>query len=182
MSDWRLTPENSALIVIDVQEKLMPLIARRVELIANLQKLLTVAWILQLPTVLTAQYVKGIGPVIPEITNAAPGVKIIEKTSFSCCGTEEFVQTVKDLRRQRLIICGIEAHVCIQQTVIDLMKDYFIYLPVDAISARKELDATVAIERMRDCGAVVTTMESVVFELLRRSGTEQFKACLPLFK
>jgi len=182
MADWRLTPDNSALIVIDVQEKLMPLIARRTELIANVQKLMAVAKILEVPTILTAQYVKGIGPVIPEIASAAPGAKVIEKTTFSCCGTEEFVQAVKDLRRQRLIICGIEAHVCIQQTVIDLMKDYFIYLPVDAISARKELDATVAIERMRDCGAVVTTVESTVFELLRQSGTAQFKACLPLFK
>lgn len=182
MADWRLTPDNSALIVIDVQEKLMPLIARRAELTSNIQKLMGVAKILKVPTILTAQYVKGIGPVIPEIITAAPDSKIIEKTSFSCCGAEEFVQAVRDLRRQRLIICGIEAHVCIQQTVIDLMKDYFIYLPVDAISARKELDATVAIERMRDCGAVVTTVESAVFELLRQSGTAEFKVCLPLFK
>jgi nicotinamidase-related amidase len=178
MADWRLTTENTALVVVDVQEKLMAVMNRRAETMAGVQKLLGAATALKLPVVMTAQYIKGLGPVCSEIA----GLPVIEKLAFSCWGSPEFVQRIKDLRRQRLIVCGVEAHVCVQQTVIDLMKDYFVYVPVDAICSRRDLDRDVAVERMRDCGAVITTVESAVFELLRAAGTEQFKACLPLFK
>jgi nicotinamidase-related amidase len=106
----------------------------------------------------------------------------MEKLAFSCCGSEEFMRAVKELRRQRILLCGIEAHVCAQQTAIDLMKDYFVYVAVDAIGSRRDEDRVVAIERIRDCGAVITTVESAVFELLREAGTDQFKQILPLFK
>jgi isochorismate hydrolase len=182
MSDWRLTPQNSALVVIDAQEKLMNVMPRRAELIAAMQRLIGAARILQIPTLVTAQYIKGLGPVCAEIADAAQGVQPIEKTSFSCGGSDEFMRTVKDLRRQRLILCGIETHVCVQQTAIDLMKDYFVYVCADAVGSRHEIDYPVAIERLRDCGAVITTVESAVFELLRQAGTDQFKQILPLFK
>ena len=179
MSDWRLTPQNSALVVIDVQEKLMSIMPRRAELMAGVTKLIAAARALDLPVVVTAQYIKGLGPVVPEIPADLP---VIEKTAFSCCGSNEFVRKLKDLGRQRILLCGIEAHVCVQQTAIDLMKDYFVYVVADAICSRKRHDHKVAVERMRDCGAVITTVESAVFELLREAGTEQFKAILPLFK
>jgi isochorismate hydrolase len=182
MSDWRLTPQNAALVVIDVQEKLMNVMPRRTELLAAIQKLIGAAQVLKLPTLVTAQYIKGLGPVCGEITRVTPGITPLEKTTFSCCGSEEFLRTVKELRRQRIILCGIEAHVCVQQTAIDLMKDYFVYIAADAIGSRHETDYTVAIERLRDCGAVITTIESAIFELLRESGTEQFKQILPLLK
>jgi len=92
------------------------------------------------------------------------------------------MRAIKKLGRQRIILCGIEAHVCIQQTAIDLMKDYFVYVVADAIGSRHRHDHKVAVERLRDCGAVITTVESAVFELLRESGTDQFKQVLPLFK
>jgi len=193
MSDWRLTPQNSALVVIDVQEKLMNVMPRRDDLVGALQRLIGAARILQIPSILTAQYVKGLGPVCAEIIGGPRSVvaadatervppSIIDKLTFSCCGSEDFLRTVKDLRRQRLILCGIEAHVCIQQTAIDLMKDYFVYVCADAIGSRHDSDLTVAVERLRDCGAVITTVESAVFELLRQAGTAQFKQILPLFK
>jgi nicotinamidase-related amidase len=178
MSDWRLTPQNTGIIVIDVQEKLMAVMPRREDILAGVQKLLGAAHVLQLPVVRTAQYVKGLGPVCAE----AAGLPVIEKLAFSCCGADEFRQAVKTLGRQRLLVCGVEAHVCVQQTVIDLLKDYFVYVAVDAIGSRRDLDRDVAIERMRDCGAVITTVESAIFEMLRQAGTEQFKACLPLFR
>lgn len=177
MADWRLTPQNSALVVIDVQDKLMNLIPRRAELMAGVQKLLGAARVLEMPVLVTAQYVKGLGPVCAEITGP-----VIEKTAFSCCGSEEFARALRALGRQRVLLCGIEAHVCVQQTAIDLMKDYFVYVAADAVSSRHEIDAGVAMERLRDCGAVITTVESAIFELLRESGTEQFKQILPLFK
>jgi len=182
MYDWRLTSQNAALVVIDVQEKLMNVMPRRAETLAAIQKLIGATRVLKLPTLVTAQYIKGLGPVCTEIVEATPGIGPLEKMTFSCCGSEEFLRAVKDLRRQRIILCGIEAHVCVQQTAIDLMKDYFVYIATDAISSRHETDSTVAIERMRDCGAVITTVESAVFELLRESGTEEFKQILPLFK
>jgi isochorismate hydrolase len=182
MSDWRLTPQNAALVVIDVQEKLMNVMPRRAETLASIQKLIGAARILKLPTLVTAQYIKGLGPVCAEIVEATPGITPLEKMTFSCCGSEEFLRTLKDLRRQRIILCGIEAHVCVQQTAIDLMKDYMVYITTDAVCSRKRHDHKVAIERLRDCGAVINTVESAVFELLRESGTEQFKQILPLFK
>lgn len=182
MSDWRLTPQNTALVVIDVQEKLMNAMPRRVEMLASIQKLIGAARVLKLPTLVTAQYIKGLGPVCAEITGATPGIKPIEKMAFSCCGSEEFMRSLKELGRQRIILCGIEAHVCVQQTAIDLMKDYFVYVVADAICSRRRHDHKVAVERLRDCGAVITTVESAVFELLREAGTDQFKQVLPLFK
>ena len=160
----------------------MNVMPRRAELIAAMQRLIGSARILQIPIVVTAQYIKGIGPVCAEIAEAAQGVTPIEKMSFSCCGSEEFMRTMKDLRRQRIILCGIEAHVCVQQTAIDLMKDYFVYVAADAIGSRHRHDHKVAVERLRDCGAVITTVESAVFELLRQAGTDEFKKILPLFK
>jgi isochorismate hydrolase len=123
MSDWRLTPQNAALVVIDAQEKLMNVMPRRAETLAAIEKLIGVARVLKLPTLVTAQYIKGLGPVCAEIVEATPGITPLEKMTFSCCGSEEFLRTVKDLRRQRIILCGIEAHVCVQQTAVDLMKD-----------------------------------------------------------
>ena len=160
----------------------MNVMPRRTETFAAIQKLIGAARVLELPTLVTAQYIKGLGPVCAEIAQATPGIAPLEKMTFSCCGSEEFVRTIKDLQRQRIILCGIEAHVCVQQTAIDLMKDYFVYIVADAICSRHETDYTVAIDRLRDCGAIITTIESAVFELLRKSGSEQFKEILPLFK
>ena len=182
MSDWRLTPENAALVVIDVQEKLMNVMPRRAETLTAIQKLIGAARVLKLPTLVTAQYIKGLGPICAEIAEATSGLAPHEKMTFSCCGSGEFMRSVKGLRRQRLVLCGIEAHVCVQQTAIDLMKDFFVYVAADAVCSRQRHDHKVAIERMRDCGAVITTVESAVFEMLHEAGTAQFKQILPLFK
>lgn len=183
MSDWRLTPQNCALVVIDVQEKLMTVMPRRAETLAAMQRLIKAAGILKIPALVTAQYVKGLGPVCAEIAELLAGIKPMEKLAFSCCGSEEFTRAIKDLRRQRILLCGIETHVCVQQTAIDLMaSDHFVYVVADAVCSRHETDSTVAIERLRDCGAVITTVEAAIFELLREAGTEQFKQILPLFK
>ena len=182
MSDWRLTPQNTALVVVDAQEKLMNVMARRDETIAGVVKLISVTRALQMPVLLTAQYVKGLGPVCPEILAVAPEIPVLEKLTFSCCGVPEFVSALQALHRPRLLVCGVEAHVCIQQTVIDLLNDYFVYVPADAICSRQDRDRDIALQRMHDCGAVITTAESAIFELLREAGTEQFKACRQFVK
>ena len=183
MSDWRLTPHNSALIVIDVQEKLLAAMPQRAETLAAINKLVRAARLLQVPTLVTLQYVKGLGPICAELTEATTGLPTFEKLTFSCCGSPEFTQAVRDLRRQRLLVCGVETHVCVQQTTIDLMaSDHFVYVAADAVCSRHESDRTVALDRLHDCGAVITTVESAVFELLREAGTDAFKQVLPLFK
>ena len=183
MSDWRLTTHNAVLVIVDVQEKLMAVMPRRDEVVAGIKKLAAAAKILDLPVLVTTQYTKAIGQTLAEVTEAAGTSTTMDKMTFSCCGHEEFVRALKDQRRQRVIICGVEAHVCVQQTVIDLMNaGYFVYVTADAVCSRRDLDRDVAIERMRDCGAVITTVESALFEMLREAGTPLFKACLPLFK
>lgn len=148
-----------------------------------MDKLARAARILQLPALVTLQYVKGLGPLCAELTEATAGWPVMEKLAFSCCGSNEFVSTIKELRRQRIVLCGAEAHVCVQQTAIDLMNAGFVVnVAADAICSRRDFDRDVAIARLRDCGAVITTVEATVFELLREAGTPQFKACLPLFK
>lgn len=182
MSDWRLTPQNSVLVVVDVQEKLFKLAHRREESLAGMQKLIRACRLLGVPGIVTLQYVKGLGPITPELVEDTKDLPAMEKQAFSCCGLPEFARALKDLRRQRVILCGIEAHVCVQQTAIDLMKDYFVYVCADAVTSRTGMDCVTGIERMRDCGAVITTVESAVFEMLREAGTEGFKKVLPVFK
>lgn len=183
MSEWRLTTDNTALVVIDPQEKLMAAMAHRAEVTSAITKLVRAAEILRLPVLVTVQYVKGLGPICTELTEVCAKLPTYEKLQFSCCGSEEFVGALKATGRQRIVLCGIEAHVCVQQTAMDLLaRDQFVYVCADAVTSRRHLDYQIALERMRDCGAVITTVEGAVFELLRQAGTDAFKACLPLFK
>lgn len=183
MSDWRLTSQNAALVVVDMQEKLMAAMSRRTDVLTGTDKLFRAARALNLPALVTLQYVKGLGPLCLELTESAAGFPSFEKMVFSCCGADAFTGALKELPRQRVILCGVETHVCVQQTAIDLMNaGYFVYVCADAVCSRRDLDRDVALERMRDCGAVITTVESTIFEMLREAGTPQFKACLPLFK
>ena len=183
MSDWRLTTDNAALVVVDLQDKLMAAMARRAEVLAAAAKLISATNALKLPVLTTLQYVKGLGPVAGELAPLLANAANFEKLTFSCCGLEAFMSALKEQRRQRVILCGVETHVCVQQTAIDLLSAGFaVYICADAVCSRRDTDREVALARMRDCGAVITTVESVVFEMLRAAGTEQFKACLPLFK
>ena len=183
MADWRLTPQNTALVVVDVQEKLMAAMARRAETVAAVDQLVRAARILQVPTLVTLQYVKGLGPLCAELSEATTGLPVLEKRTFSCCGSEEFLSKIRDLHRQRIILCGAETHVCVQQTAIDLMNaGFYVNVVANAVCSRHDTDYWIAIARLRDCGAVITTVESAVFELLRGAGTPQFKQVLPLFR
>jgi nicotinamidase-related amidase len=183
MADWRLTAENTALVVVDPQEKLMAAMPHRAETLAGIEKLVRAARLLHFPALVTLQYVKGLGPVCPELTEAVAGLPTFEKLSFSCCGNAAFLQTIKDLRRPRILLCGVETHVCVQQTAIDLMDGTrSVYVCADAVCSRRDLDRDVALDRLRDCGAIVTTVEAAIFEMLKAAGTAEFKACLPLWK
>ena len=179
----RIKKELSVGLVIDIQEKLFPHMDQKEELLRRTAILLEGFKVLQIPMVITEQYPKGLGPTLEPISLVLDNASVLEKISFSCCGEAAFSDKLKSLGRSTVIICGIEAHVCVLQTVVDLVEQaYEVMVVEDCISSRNPTDLRVAVERMRSEGAVITTCESVLFELARMAGTEEFKAISRLVK
>ena len=178
----RINRRKAGLVVVDIQERLLPAIFEKERVVQNAVRLIRAAQVLSVPVLATEQYRKGLGATVAEVAAAMAGFAPLEKLTFSSCGAPAFAKALQAHGVKDVILCGIEAHVCVQQTAIDLMKDYFVYVVADAIGSRHRHDHKVAVERLRDCGAVITTVESAVFELLRQAGTDQFKQVLPLFK
>jgi nicotinamidase-related amidase len=181
----RLDPDRSMLLIIDIQQKLLPLIQTRDRLMEAASLLIRGCRIFNLPILVTEQYPKGIGstePAIAELLNDPNDIKL-EKMAFSCCGDDVIRDAVRKIDRPQIIICGIEAHVCVQQTVLDLVTmDYDVHVCADAIGARHTMDEKIARDRMRHTGAVITTVESALFELCNQCGTADFKAMSALIK
>lgn len=169
-----LDKTQTAVLVVDVQEKLLPLIPRSPALISNIRFVLEVARLLQLPVQATEQYPKGLGSTTVELASLLPPRP--EKLDFSCCGLPEVVEQFRGWQRRQIVVVGIETHVCVMQTVLDLIAHGFqVHVPVDAVAARFELDHEVALRRMQATGAILTTVESVGFELFQRAGSPEFK-------
>jgi nicotinamidase-related amidase len=174
-----LKKEDATLVVVDMQEKLMSAMPEAESGLAvkNVKILLEAARILNIPIHVTEQYPKGLGSTIGEIKESA-GEEFhpIEKLVFSCARSPEFMEELKGFERSSVILCGVETHVCVLQTAIDLVNDgYRVYVPADAVVSRKELDWEKGIELMDKAGAVVGTTEAFLFQLLERAGTDEFK-------
>ncbi len=169
-----MSADDTALLVIDVQEKLIRLIPDHARLVWNLRRLIDGAKLLNVPVLATEQYPQGLGPTTPELAaklGVMPG-----KLSFSCVGCSETVQQLTELARPKVLLVGIEAHVCVMQTALDLLSaGYRVYLAVDAIGARHEIDYTTALRRLEAQGASLVTTEMALFEWCRVAGTSQFK-------
>lgn len=179
----RIKPELSLGLIIDIQEKLFPHMDQYEALLKRCAILIEGLKILDIPLVLTEQYPRGLGATVPEISALYEQKPVIEKIAFSCCDEPALMQNALMQSRNTVIICGIEAHVCVLQTVIDLIESG--YQPVvvkDCISSRKPEDKRVAVDRMREEGAVISTSESILLELARVAGTEEFKAISRLIK
>lgn len=177
----RLLAEETACLIIDYQEKILPVMAEKERLLETSVRLLKGLNILNIPMVMTAQYSKGLGLNVPEICEAAGTQEFIEKNSFSSGDVEEVCNVL--MGKKNIIICGIEAHVCVLQTIIDLKaKGFQPVLVEDCVSSRRLHDKEIALLRARDEGAILTTCESLLFELTRVSGTEQFKQISKLVK
>lgn len=180
-----LVAAECALVVVDIQEKLLPPIFEKERLVRNSQLLIRLAGILQLPTLLTTQYCKGLGPVIPEIASLLPGAKAMDKLEFSCFGSQEFTAALKALpgRRNTVLLCGMETHICVMQTALGALEHgYRVHVASDAVSSRAEWNWKIGLLRMRDAGAVISSTEMMLYELLRSSGTPSFKELLPFLK
>lgn len=179
----RILKERTAGLVIDIQERLYPHIHEHEQLTKNVRILIEGLRAIGVPILVTEQYTKGLGPTIEPVRLALGEYEHLEKMAFSCCDDDGFSAELEKLDKKFVIITGIEAHVCVLQTTIDLLKKNYIPVIVeDCISSRKINDKIMAVERMRKEGAIITTYESILFELLRYSGTDEFKAISRLVK
>jgi len=172
-----------ALIVIDIQEKLLPPIFNKEQLIRNAQLLIRLAGILRIPTIATTQYAKGLGSTVPELRSLVPDG--IDKQVFSCFGSDVFCSMLKRLpgRQNTLLLCGMESHICVMQTALNALREgYLVHVASDAVSSRSEWNWKIGLERMRAAGAVISSTEMMIYELLRSSDTAAFKQMLPHLK
>lgn len=179
----RLTRQDAALLVVDVQEKLLPSIFEEERVRGNTLALVRAAQVLGVPVLVTEQYPKGLGKTATDVAEALAGVAVIEKLTFSTFGEPAFVEALKALGRRTLIVVGIEAHVCITQSVLDaLSAGYQVHVLADAVSSRTEANWRLGLARMQQAGAVVSSTEMALFELLHVAGTPEFKEVLRLIK
>ena len=179
----RIKKEDTIAVVIDVQERLFPLISDNKNLTDNIVKLIKGLKAIGIEILVTVQYTKGLGFTIQPIKEALGELETMEKTFFSCCGDENFINALKNTGKKNVILCGIESHVCVLQTAIDLKEKGFQPILIeDCVSSRRINDKKIAIERMRSEGAIISTHESILFELLEVSGTDSFKAVSKIVK
>jgi nicotinamidase-related amidase len=182
----KLDAQQAVLVVIDVQEKLMPVIDRADDLARNVERLLRGAHLLGIPTLVTEQYVKGLGPTIEplrRVLDETSGYAPIEKACFSAHGCDVFASRLGALARRQVLVAGVEAHVCVHQTVSDLLAGGFdVTLIADAVSSRAPENREIALRRMTADGARLSSTEMALFELVGISGTETFRAISRLVK
>lgn len=174
--------DGSALVVIDVQEKLVPLISRGEEVVKNIVRLVKFCKACSIPIVLTEQYPKGLGRTVKEVMEELRDIKPIEKTSFSCFGSEEFRALLKRDKVSTLILAGIEAHVCVAQTALEALGTFKVCVVADATSSRKPEDKEIALQRMRDSSVIISSTEMLMYELLRDSKAKEFEEVRHLLK
>lgn len=174
---------DSLLLVVDLQEPFLRGVAGRDDLLARCVALIEAANVLGLPVVATEQYPERMGPTVEAVAHAFGGVRPIAKMTFSCCPADGVMAALSHAGRRTVVVCGVETHICISQTVHDLISvGYGVHVPADAVSARGTLDHEVALCRMAAAGAVITTTEATIFELLYRAGTDEFRALQPVIK
>jgi nicotinamidase-related amidase len=179
-----LRREDACLVVVDVQEPLLRAIQERDRLIAACDLLIRAATILGLPMLATQQNAARLGALAPEIAAALPPEREpLDKLCFSCCGSEPFLSTLRESGRSQVLLCGVEAHICVCQTALDLLESGFqVHVAADAISSRSERSYRIGLERMIRAGAVLNSAEMAVYELLREAGTPEFRQILQLVK
>jgi nicotinamidase-related amidase len=180
-----LEASQCALVIVDMQEKLLPPIWEKERLVRNVQLLIRLAGILKIPTMVTTQYAKGLGDTVPAIASLLHDTPAIDKLMFSCFGSDVFCSLLKRLPGQRttMLLCGMEAHICVMQTALGgLREGYLVHVAADAVSSRAELNWRIGLDRMRAAGAIISSTEMMIYELLRGSGEPAFRELLPYLK
>lgn len=178
----KLTRDGSILVVVDVQDKLLPAIHDWTAVLENILKMITFARTLAVPVIVTEQYPKGLGPINAGITELLPGSPV-EKTVFSSFGAEKFTAELEKSGAHTLVLVGIEAHICVQQTALEaLARGYKVHIIADAVGSRAPANKELGLAKLRQAGAVISAVEIALYEWLERSDTAEFKAVLPLIK
>ncbi|MEN2995311.1 MAG: isochorismatase family protein [Thermodesulfovibrio sp.] len=179
-----IMPEDSLLVVVDVQEKLVNAMKEDIveKILKNIVTLIELCKIYQIPIIITEQYPKGLGKTlgkIKDLINDEP----LEKISFSLVAEKKFMNKIIDTKRRKIIITGMEAHVCVLQTALDLVaRDYHVFVPYDAVCSRRKLDWHFGLELMKEAGVVVSSTETLVFQILKKAATAEFKRILEFIK
>jgi nicotinamidase-related amidase len=177
MEKFFIDKTNTALVIIDIQERLAAVMKVKDIVMENCLHLIELSKTYGVPIILTEQYPKGLGQTVKEIREALPEYKPFIKTTFSCCDEQTFLNEIKKLNRGTIILAGMETHVCVLQTCISILKNGFnVHVVKDAVSSRTKENWETGIEFMRDAGAVITCTEIVLFQVLKIAGTEEFKA------
>ena len=178
-----LSADSTVALMVDFQEKIVPAMCDANDLIVRSQRLISGLDILSIPIIFTRQYPKGLGDTIEVLQKHASNVETYDKTSFSCLGTPIIRDRLVDVHFQNVILAGIETHICILQTAIELMDvGKKVYLVVDAVSSRTSLDSKISIQRLIQLGAIPTTSEAVLFELMRDAHMPEFKKISAIVK
>jgi nicotinamidase-related amidase len=179
-----LRVDDCVLAVIDIQEKLLPRIHEKERVIRNSQLLIRLANVLSLPVVVSTQYSKGLGATVPAILSLLPNVTPVDKLEFGCFGNGEFCSAISLLAgRNTLLLCGIETHICVMQTALGALNQGLnVHVAADAVGSRAELNWKLGLERMREAGAVISSTEMAIYELLGKSGSAAFKEMLQYLK
>jgi nicotinamidase-related amidase len=178
-----LTAEDTVLVLIDFQEKLFNVMHNKEALLENAVKLVKGALVLDVPILVSEQNPNGLGPTIPEIKELLPDVSPVSKLSFSCMGEDNFQEAFEDIDRQEVILAGIEAHVCVYQTARDMREEGAeVHIVADAVSSRTPENKTIGLQRMDSFGATVTSVETVLFELMGIAEGDKFKQLLKVVK
>lgn len=178
-----LTPKETLLLVIDVQGKLAATVFESELVEKSICKLVRACRILDVPVLVTEQYPKGLGATIQTVRDLAGDAPTVEKITFSCCGSEEFMRRLRAFGRNDILVVGMETHVCVYQTAIDLLEfGYNVHLVTDAVSSRSPENRQVGIRCIEKGGASLTSMEMAVFELLRIASGDTFKAISAIIK
>jgi nicotinamidase-related amidase len=180
-----LEAERCALLVVDIQEKLLPPIFQKEQLVRNSKLLIRAASVLKIPAIMSTQYAKGLGKTVAEIASLLPETGAIDKDRFSCFGSDDFCTLLKRLpgNRNTLLLCGMESHICVMQTALAALREgYLVHVASDAVSSRTEWNWKIGLERMRAAGAVISSTEMMIYELMRSSSSPAFKDMLTHLK
>lgn len=180
-----LSPAQCVLMIVDIQERLMPVIEGRDQVVKNAVLLLKAAQALKMPTLATTQYAAKIGALLPEVTAELPGIIPIDKMEFGGFNNQAVKKAVDHLSPEidTIILCGVETHICIYQTAIGaILAGYKVWVPADAVSSRVRHNHRTGISRLREVGAIVANTELIIYELLHRADSAEFKALLPFLK
>jgi isochorismate hydrolase len=178
-----LEQSSTILVCIDFQRSLTRVMVNREDLFKNTRKLISGLGVLDIPILWTEQHPRMLGPTVPEIAECMPDNTPISKMSFSCCLNEEFMKSLKAANRRQVLICGIEAHICVYQTALDLMSmAYEVQVVADCVSSRTLENKTTGLEKTKNAGADVTSAEIVLFELLKTAESPKFKNIVKIVK